>query len=111
MGQHDAALRCRFTLRALTRRRRTGSPAAASPLPGTQRKTVSVTRVGWSLEQRAAVKRWMQVSTIFLIAGMVLSGFLIAKGNNGGWGLLVLCACMYGACFLYIRNIKRKQPG
>lgn len=53
----------------------------------------------------------MQVSTIFLIAGMVLSGFLIAKGNNGGWGLLVLCACMYGACFLYIRNIKRKQPG
>jgi hypothetical protein len=41
---------------------------------------------------------------------VVLSVFLIAAGNSGGWVLLVLTICIYGAVHLFVGNIKRKQP-
>jgi hypothetical protein len=42
--------------------------------------------------------------------GVVLSVFLIAAGNSGGWVLLVLTICIYGAVHLFVGNIKPKQP-
>ncbi|MFI0242340.1 hypothetical protein [Streptomyces sp. NPDC016845] len=66
--------------------------------------------VGWSVEQRAAVKRWMFFATLFAVAGVVLSVFLIAAGNSGGWFLLVLTLCIFGAGYLFVGNIRRKQP-
>ncbi|MFC9286964.1 hypothetical protein [Streptomyces sp. NPDC057052] len=66
--------------------------------------------VGWSLEQRAAVKRWMLFASLFAVAGVILSVLLIAAGNSGGWALLFLTLCIYGPCQLYIGTIKRKQP-
>jgi hypothetical protein len=52
--------------------------------------------VGWSLEQRAAVKRWMLFASLFAVAGVILSVILIAAGNSGGWVLLLLAICIYG---------------
>lgn len=67
-------------------------------------------RIGWSVEQRAGVRRWMQFSTAFFVLGVILSIVLIVIGNTGGWGLLVLISCIYGAAFMYIRNVKGEQP-
>lgn len=67
-------------------------------------------RTGWSVEQRAGVHRWMQFSTAFFVIGVLLSIFLIATGSGGGWGLLVLLVCIYGAAFLYVKNLKGNQP-
>lgn len=67
--------------------------------------------VGWSLGQRAAVKRWMLFTSLFAVAGVILSVALIAAGNSGGWVLLILTVCIYGACHLYIGIIKKRQPG
>jgi hypothetical protein len=67
--------------------------------------------VGWSVGQRAAVKRWMLFTSLFAVAGVILSVALIAVGNSGGWVLLFLTVCIYGACYLYIGNIKKNQPG
>ncbi|MBT2902512.1 hypothetical protein [Streptomyces sp. McG8] len=66
--------------------------------------------VGWSLEQRAAVKRWMLFATLFAVAGVVLSVFLIVAGNSGGWIVLLMTLCIYGALYLFIGNSKNKQP-
>ncbi|MEU9917642.1 hypothetical protein [Streptomyces sp. NPDC051001] len=67
--------------------------------------------VGWSLGQRAAVQRWMLFTSLFAVAGVILSVALIAAGNSGGWVLLILTVCIYGACYLYIGVIKKRQPG
>ena len=67
--------------------------------------------VGWSVGQRAAVKRWMLFTSLFAVAGVILSVALIAAGNSGGWVLLSLTVCVYGACYLYIGTIKKRQPG
>lgn len=67
-------------------------------------------RVGWSVEQRAGVRRFMLFAALFAVAGVILSVFLIISGNTGGWILLGLVACMYCAGFVYIRGIKEKQP-
>ncbi len=66
--------------------------------------------VGWSLEQGAAVKRWMLFVTLFAVAGVILSVFLILAGNSGGWVVLVMTLCIYGAVRLFVGNIKKKQP-
>ncbi|MFZ4151033.1 hypothetical protein [Streptomyces pseudogriseolus] len=67
--------------------------------------------VGWSTEQRAAVRRWMLFATLFAVAGVVLSVFLIVAGNSGGWVVLVMTLCMYGALHMFIGNRKNKRPG
>ncbi|MFZ4191626.1 hypothetical protein [Streptomyces pseudogriseolus] len=67
--------------------------------------------VGWSTEQRTAVKRWVLFATLFAVAGAVLSVFLIVAGNSGGWVVLVMTLCMYGALYMFIGNRKNKQPG
>ncbi|MGD6740883.1 hypothetical protein ACOKM3_03465 [Streptomyces sp. BH106] len=66
--------------------------------------------VEWSVEQRAAVKRWMLFATVFAAAGIFLSVFLIVSGNSGGWVLLVLTLCIFGAGNLFVGNIRRSQP-
>ncbi|MGV9559397.1 hypothetical protein [Streptomyces sp. NPDC003522] len=69
--------------------------------------------VGWSLEQRVAVKRWTLLASLFAMAGFVLSVVLVTAGNSGGWVLLFLTLGIYGPCRLCIGNIKRnkrKQP-
>ncbi|MFG2131287.1 hypothetical protein ACGFNV_26180 [Streptomyces sp. NPDC048751] len=66
--------------------------------------------VGWSLEQRAAVKRWMLFASLFAVAGVILSVILIALGNSGGWVVLLMTVCIYGASYLFVGNIKKKQP-
>ncbi|MEU0914701.1 hypothetical protein [Streptomyces althioticus] len=66
--------------------------------------------VGWSIEQRAVVRRWTRTAAFFTAAGVVLSAFLIVTGNPGGWVLLVMSTCIYGALHLFLRNAARKQP-
>ncbi|MGX5189069.1 hypothetical protein ACWKT5_41815 [Streptomyces avermitilis] len=66
--------------------------------------------VGWSVGQRAAVKRWMTFVYLFAVAGLVLSILLIVMGNTGGWVLLVLTACIFGAAYMFVGNIKKRQP-
>ncbi|MEZ7153945.1 hypothetical protein ACBR38_02775 [Streptomyces sp. MAD19A] len=66
--------------------------------------------VGCSIEQRAVVKRWARMAAFFAVAGVLLSAFLIATGNPGGWVLLVMSLCIYGALHLFLRNAARKHP-
>lgn len=67
-------------------------------------------KVGWSLEQRAAVKRWMLFASLFAVAGVVLSVFLIVTGNSGGWVVLVMMLCIFGTGYLFVGNVKSRQP-
>jgi hypothetical protein len=67
-------------------------------------------KVGWSLEQRAAVKRWMLFTALFAVAGVVLSLFLIVAGNSGGWVVLVMTLCIFGSVCLFVGNVKNRQP-
>lgn len=67
-------------------------------------------KVGWSLEQRKAVKRWMLFAALFAVAGVVLSAFLIVTGNSGGWVVLVMTLCIFGAVYLFVGNAKNRQP-
>jgi FtsH-binding integral membrane protein len=91
------------------RKRRIGGEAfGASPPDNT--RGVGMPHVGWSLEQRAAVKRWMLFAYIFAFAGVILSAFLIATGNSGGWVVLFMTLCIFGALYMFIANIKKKQP-
>lgn len=54
-------------------------------------------QVGWSVEQRATVKRYMLFATILSVVGVLLSLFLILSGNKGGWIVLGMIVLMYGA--------------
>ncbi|MEV5341347.1 hypothetical protein AB0K93_23145 [Streptomyces sp. NPDC052676] len=69
-----------------------------------------VPAVGWSVEQRAAVKRYMLFTTVFAVIGVAFSVFLIASGVRGGWVFLGMVVCMYAATLLFVGNVKRKQP-
>ncbi|RAJ57881.1 hypothetical protein K388_03940 [Streptomyces sp. KhCrAH-43] len=66
--------------------------------------------VGWTLEQRAAVKRYMRFSAVLSAVGVVLSIVLILIGNARGWLLLGLIVCMYGATYIFIRYKAKSQP-
>jgi hypothetical protein len=68
-----------------------------------------LSRLGWSVGQRAAVKRYMLLGTVFAVAGVAFSVFLVASGEGDGWALLVMIGCMYLAALLFIRNIRREQ--
>ncbi|MFC8697227.1 hypothetical protein ACIQEY_00390 [Streptomyces parvus] len=62
--------------------------------------------VGWTVEQRAAVKRYLQFAAAFGFAGVVLSVFLIASGNGGGWALLGIIGCLSAIGCFFIRRGK-----
>ncbi|MFI8205343.1 hypothetical protein [Streptomyces sp. NPDC085937] len=66
--------------------------------------------VGWSVEQRAELKRRMLFVNVFAVAGAILSLVLIAGGNTGGWVVLGMTACMYGALQLLLGHMRRRQP-
>lgn len=67
-------------------------------------------KVGWSIGQRAAVKRWMILVNLFAVAGLILSILLIVMGNSGGWVLLALTVCMAGAAHMFVGSIRKPQP-
>lgn len=66
--------------------------------------------VGWTLEQHAAVKRYMLFTKILSAVGVILSIVFILSGNMGGWIVLGMIVCIYGAAFLFIRNKAKSQP-
>ncbi|MBB5939031.1 hypothetical protein FHS42_006123 [Streptomyces zagrosensis] len=77
--------------------------------PGLSRtKVVSVPTLGWSMEQRAAAKRWLLFICSFTIAGVAFSAFLIMKGNSGGWVLLAISLCIYVGTHLHARYAQRR---
>ncbi|MFG2453014.1 hypothetical protein [Streptomyces sp. M41(2017)] len=47
---------------------------------------------------------------LFAVAGLILSILLIAMGNSGGWILLTLTACITGAVYMFVGNIRKRQP-
>lgn len=66
--------------------------------------------VGWTVEQQAAIKRYWLFTNILTVVGVILSIAFIISGNTGGWIVLAMIACIYGACFLFIRNKAKSQP-
>lgn len=66
--------------------------------------------VAWTVEQKAAIKRYMLFAKILSAVGVIFSIALILSGNTGGWILLGMFVCMYGATHLFIRNKARMQP-
>jgi len=69
-----------------------------------------VSRVGWSVEQRAKAKRLMIFVAVFGVAAIALSIGLIITGNSSGWILLGLAACIVTGTFLLYANVKKSQP-
>lgn len=67
-------------------------------------------RVGWSVEQRAAVKRYAQFATFFAVVGVLFSAFLIISGNAGGWALLAIIACFCLVGYFFVQRGKGGQP-
>ncbi|MGW8485533.1 hypothetical protein [Streptomyces sp. NPDC055886] len=62
------------------------------------------------MEQRALVKRYAQFTAALSVAGIAFSIFLIIIGNNGGWGLLVLIACILIVTYYFTQKGKGDQP-
>ncbi|MFI9054195.1 hypothetical protein OH828_12935 [Streptomyces anulatus] len=67
---------------------------------------MSESHVGWTMEQRAAVKRYVQFAAAFAVAGIAFSVFLIASGNSGGWGLLGIIGCISVIGYFFIQRGK-----
>ncbi|MEU3556219.1 hypothetical protein [Streptomyces fragilis] len=67
-------------------------------------------RLSWTMEQRATVKRYMLLATLFTVAGVALGVFLVASGNAGGWVVLGMCLCMWSAGALLVGSVRRDQP-
>ncbi|MEU4921661.1 hypothetical protein [Streptomyces parvus] len=67
---------------------------------------MSEPHVGWTVEQRAAVKRYVQFAAAFAVAGIALSVFLIASGNSGGWALLGIIGCISAVGCVFIQRGK-----
>ncbi|MET9481650.1 hypothetical protein [Streptomyces sp. NPDC006638] len=67
-------------------------------------------RLGWTLEQKAGVKRYFAFTSFFAIIGVIFSAFLIATGNQGGWGLLAIVVIGWGGMYAFLRNVRRSQP-
>lgn len=58
------------------------------------------------MEQRAAVKRYLQFASVFAVIGLAFSIFLIASGNSGGWALLGILGCISVVGYFFIRRGK-----
>ncbi|WP_405695405.1 hypothetical protein [Streptomyces sp. NBC_01185] len=67
---------------------------------------MSEPHVGWTMEQRAAVKRYLQFASVFAVIGLAFSIFLIASGNSGGWALLGILGCISVVGYFFIRRGK-----
>ncbi|URN17360.1 MULTISPECIES: hypothetical protein [Streptomyces] len=67
-------------------------------------------RVGWSMEQRAAVKRYIQFAGFFAVIGILFSAFLIISGNSGGWALLAIIACICLVGYFFIQKGEGGNP-
>lgn len=63
-----------------------------------------------SMEQRAVVRRCLQFAGVALAIGAVLSVFLIASGNAGGWGVLVILLAIAMVCSYVAQKGKRSRP-
>lgn len=84
---------------------------AGTPEPiATPNRRSTRPNVGWTVEQRTTVKRYMLFATILSVVGVVLSIILILIGNAGGWIVLGMIVCMYGAGYMFIRSKADNQP-
>ncbi|MFE2976281.1 hypothetical protein [Streptomyces sp. NPDC059258] len=70
---------------------------------------MSEPHVGWTVEQRAAVKRYVQFAAAFAVVGIALSVFLIASGNSGGWALLGIMGCISIIGYFFIQKGKNRR--
>ncbi|WP_078968089.1 MULTISPECIES: hypothetical protein [unclassified Streptomyces] len=66
-------------------------------------------RVGWSMEQRAVVKRYAQFAAFFAVIGILFSAFLIASGNAGGWVVLVMVVAICLVGYFFVQKGKSGQ--
>jgi hypothetical protein len=62
-------------------------------------------RMGRSVEQKAAVKRYFTIATALVLFGLAFSVFLIIQGNAGGWVLMILLSVIWGFGYLALRRI------
>ncbi|WP_256332934.1 RHS repeat-associated core domain-containing protein [Streptomyces sp. 2131.1] len=76
----------------------------------TPNRRSTMPNVGWTVEQRATVKRYMLFATILSVVGVVFSIILILIGNTGGWIVLGMIVCTYGAAYMFIRTKAENQP-
>ncbi|MFF7965501.1 hypothetical protein ACFZC3_09075 [Streptomyces sp. NPDC007903] len=67
-------------------------------------------RLGWTMEQRAGVKRYFTMGTVLVALGVALSIFLIASGNAGGWALLAIMVVPWILTYVYLRSLGKNQP-
>ncbi len=87
-----------------------GSGAGTPPEPiATPNRRSTRPNVGWTVEQRATVKRYMLFATILSVVGVVLSIILILIGNTGGWIVLGMIVCMYGG-WLHVHPKQGGEP-
>lgn len=72
---------------------------------------MSEPHVGWTMEQRAGVKRYVQFASACAFVGIALAIFLIVSGNSGGWALLAIIGCISAiGCFFINRGKNGRAP-
>lgn len=67
-------------------------------------------RLGWTVEQRAALRWYMAFITVVTVLGIVLSIGLIVAGNARGWGLLAFVVLFSGGVQIWYRSMRSQQP-
>ncbi|MFF7203105.1 MULTISPECIES: hypothetical protein [unclassified Streptomyces] len=69
-----------------------------------------MSRLGWTLEQEAGVKRYFAIGSFFTLLGIILSVVLIAMGNTGGWALLAIVVITWTAGYFFLKTTRKSQP-
>ncbi|MER7765014.1 hypothetical protein [Streptomyces sp. NPDC097619] len=69
-----------------------------------------MSRLGWTLEQRAGVKWFFMLGSIAAVFGLILGIALVAMGNTGGWALVAIAVVTWSAGYVTLKNIRKSQP-
>ncbi|MGW4855537.1 hypothetical protein ACWEPZ_30385 [Streptomyces sp. NPDC004288] len=67
-------------------------------------------RLGWTMEQRAGVRTFSRLATLFAVLCLIIGIVTLMMGNAAGWVMIGLPVLVWAGMFLFLRNTQRSQP-
>lgn len=67
--------------------------------------------LGWTLEQKAGIKRYFVMTSVFAVLGLFIGLALLIKGESaGGVALISIAVIGWGGMYVTLKNIRKSQP-
>ncbi|KOT77287.1 hypothetical protein ADK70_36955 [Streptomyces rimosus subsp. pseudoverticillatus] len=67
-------------------------------------------RLGWTVEQQAAARRYFLFTTVLAVVGVALGAFLGFSGNTGGWLLCGFIFLIWATFAAFVKWSKAGRP-